>query len=140
MNERLARHYGIPNVYGSHFRRVELLGEARRGLLGHGSILAATAYPTRTSPVLRGKWCSRTCSALRRALPPPDVPSLEETSSGRALSMREAMEQHRANPVCSSCHRLMDPAGFALEQFDASGPLPDAQRGERADRRFGRAA
>ena len=121
VNERLARHYGIPNVYGSHFRRVGLPGEARRGLLGHGSILAATAYPTRTSPVLRGKWVLENLLGTPPPLPPPDVPSLEETSGGRALSMREAMEQHRANPVCASCHRLMDPPGFALEQFDASG-------------------
>ena len=121
VNERLARHYGIPNVYGSHFRRVSLPGEARRGLLGQGSILAATAYPTRTSPVLRGKWVLENLLGTPPPLPPPDVPSLEETSAGRALSMREAMEQHRANPVCSSCHRLMDPPGFALEQFDASG-------------------
>ena len=121
VNERLARHYGIPNVYGSHFRRVALPGAARRGLLGHGSILAATAYPTRTSPVLRGKWVLENLLGTPPPLPPPDVPSLEETSSGRALSMREAMEQHRSNPVCSSCHKLMDPPGFALEQFDAAG-------------------
>ena len=122
VNERLARHYDIPNVYGSHFRRVALPDAARRGLLGHGSILAATAYPTRTSPVLRGKWVLENLLGTPPPLPPPDVPSLEETTGeGRPLSMREAMEQHRANPVCSSCHRLMDPPGFALEQFDAVG-------------------
>ena len=122
VNERLARHYDIPNVYGSHFRRVKLSDPARRGLLGQGSILAATAYPTRTSPVLRGKWVLENLLGTPPPLPPPDVPSLEETTGdGRALSMREAMEQHRANPVCSSCHRLMDPPGFALEQFDAVG-------------------
>ena len=122
VNERLARHYDIPNVYGSHFRRVKLADPARRGLLGQGSILAATAYPTRTSPVLRGKWVLENLLGTPPPLPPPDVPSLEETAGdGRALSMREAMEQHRANPVCSSCHRLMDPPGFALEQFDAVG-------------------
>ena len=122
VNERLARHYDIPNVYGSHFRRVKLPDPARRGLLGQGSILAATAYPTRTSPVLRGKWVLENLLGTPPPLPPPDVPSLEETTGdGRALSMREAMEQHRANPVCSSCHRLMDPPGFALEQFDAVG-------------------
>ena len=122
VNERLARHYDIPNVYGSHFRRVTLPDPTRRGLLGHGSILAATAYPTRTSPVLRGKWVLENLLGTPPPLPPPDVPSLEETTGdGRPLSMREAMEQHRANPVCSSCHRLMDPPGFALEQFDAVG-------------------
>ncbi len=122
INERLARHYGIPNVYGSHFRRVTLPDETRRGLLGHGSILAATAYPTRTSPVLRGKWILENLLGTPPPLPPPDVPSLEETAGdGRSLSMREAMEQHRANPVCSSCHKLMDPPGFAMEQFDAVG-------------------
>ncbi|MXY25734.1 MAG: DUF1592 domain-containing protein [Acidobacteria bacterium] len=122
VNERLARHYGIPGVSGSHFRRVTLPDATRRGLLGHGSILAATAYPTRTSPVLRGKWVLENLLGTPPPLPPPDVPSLEETTSeGRALSMREAMEQHRASPVCASCHRLMDPPGFALEEFDAVG-------------------
>ena len=127
LNERLARHYGIPNIYGSHFRRVRLPDDTRRGLLGQGSILAATAYPTRTSPVLRGKWVLENLLGTPPPLPPPDVPSLEETTAdGATLSMREAMEQHRANPVCASCHRLMDPPGFALEQFDG-GALPDPE-------------
>lgn len=125
VNERLARHYDIPHVYGSHFRRVSLdrLGhDARRGLLGHASILAVTAYPNRTSPVLRGKWVLENLLGTPPASPPPDVPSLEETTdNGEVLSMREATERHRANPVCASCHRLMDPPGFALEQFDATG-------------------
>jgi hypothetical protein len=122
VNERLARHYDIPNVYGSHFRRITLPDDTRRGLLGQGSILAATAYPTRTSPVLRGKWVLENLLGTPPPLPPPNVPSLEETSeAGQTLSMREAMEQHRANPVCASCHRLMDPPGFALEEFDAVG-------------------
>ena len=122
VNERLARHYGIPNIYGSHFRRITLVDDTRRGLLGHGSILTATAYPTRTSSVLRGKWVLENLLGTPPPLPPPDVPALEETTgAGKTLSMREAMEQHRANPVCASCHRLMDPPGFALEQFDAVG-------------------
>ena len=122
INERLARHYGMPGVYGSHFRRVPVTHEARRGLLGHASILSVTSYPNRTSPVLRGKWVLENLLGTPPALPPPDVPALEETTAGgEALSMREATERHRANPVCASCHRLMDPPGFALEQFDAVG-------------------
>ena len=122
VNERLARHYDIPNIYGSHFRRITLPDDTRRGLLGQGSILAVTAYPTRTSPVLRGKWVLENLLGTPPPLPPPNVPSLEETSeAGQTLSMREAMERHRANPVCASCHRLMDPPGFALEEFDAVG-------------------
>ena len=122
VNERLARHYGMPRIYGSHFRRVPVTHEARRGLLGHASILAVTSYPNRTSPVLRGKWVLENLLGTPPALPPPDVPALEETTDGgEALSMREATERHRANPVCASCHRLMDPPGFALEQFDAVG-------------------
>ena len=120
VNERLARHYGMPRIYGSHFRRVPVTNEARQGLLGHASILAVTSYPNRTSPVLRGKWVLENLLGTPPALPPPDVPALEETTAGgEALSMREATERHRANPVCASCHRLMDPPGFALEQFDA---------------------
>ena len=122
VNERLARHYDLPGVYGSHFRRVRLPGVARRGLLGHASVLAVTSYPNRTSPVLRGKWILENLLGTPPALPPPDVPALEETTAtGEPLSMREATERHRANPVCASCHRLMDPPGFALEQFDAVG-------------------
>ncbi len=122
LNERLARHYGVPRVYGSHFRRVPVTHEARRGLLGHASILSVTSYPNRTSPVLRGKWVLENLLGTPPALPPPDVPALEETTAGgEVLSMREATERHRANPACASCHRLMDPPGFALEQFDAVG-------------------
>ncbi|MBM3771646.1 MAG: DUF1592 domain-containing protein [Acidimicrobiia bacterium] len=125
VNERLARHYDIPHVYGSHFRRVSLAGlrnDARQGLLGHASILAVTSYPNRTSPVLRGKWVLENLLGTPPAAPPPNVPSLEATTGGGVvLSMREATERHRANPVCASCHRLMDPPGFALEEFDAVG-------------------
>ncbi len=122
VNERLAKHYGIPHVYGSHFRRVELEDEARRGLLGQGSILTLTSYGTRTSPVLRGKWILENLLSSPPPPPPPNVPALEATTGdGVPRSMREAMEQHRANPVCASCHSKMDPLGFALENFDAVG-------------------
>ena len=105
VNERLAQHYGIPNVRGSHFRRVRLEDEARGGLLGHGSILTVTSYANRTSPVNRGKWVLENILGTPPPPPPPDVPDLETAEEGQALSMREAMEQHRANPVCASCHR-----------------------------------
>ena len=122
VNERLAKHYGIPHVYGSHFRRVDLTDESRRGLLGQGSILTLTSYATRTSPVLRGKWILENLLASPPPPPPPNVPALDATTGdGRPRSMREAMEQHRANPVCASCHSKMDPLGFALENFDAIG-------------------
>ena len=121
VNERLARHYGIANVRGSHFRKVTLDDPARGGLLGHGSILTVTSYANRTSPVLRGKWVLENILGNPPPPPPADVPALEETTSGKQLSMREAMAQHRANPVCASCHQLMDPPGLALEPFDAVG-------------------
>jgi mono/diheme cytochrome c family protein len=121
VNERLARHYGIPNVYGSRFRRVPASDE-RRGLLGQGSILALTSYPNRTSPVLRGKWVLDNILGSPPPPPPPNVPDLKETGDdGRRVSVRERMEQHRKNPVCASCHVRMDPIGFALENFDAVG-------------------
>ena len=122
LDERLAKHYGIPHVYGSHFRRVSLDGTERRGLLGHGGILTLTSYATRTSPVLRGKWILENLLSSPPPPPPPDIPALAETSDdGAALSMREATERHRANPACASCHAQMDPLGFALENFDAVG-------------------
>jgi hypothetical protein len=123
VNERLARHYGIPNVYGSRFRRVEL-GEdsVRGGILGHGSILTVTSYANRTSPVLRGKWILENIVGTPPPPPPPNVPILQETDTqGRVLSMRERMVQHRSRPECASCHRLMDPAGLSMENFDAIG-------------------
>ncbi|MEE2637003.1 MAG: DUF1592 domain-containing protein, partial [Acidobacteriota bacterium] len=121
LNERLARHYGIPNVRGSRFRRVTVNDPARGGLLGHGSILTVTSHANRTSPVVRGKWVLENILGTPPPPPPPDVPALEETTTGKTLTMREAMEQHRANPVCASCHRVMDPLGLALEPFDAIG-------------------
>jgi mono/diheme cytochrome c family protein len=121
LNERLARHYGIPNIYGDRFRRVTITDENRRGLLGHGSVLTATSYATRTSPVLRGKWVLETLLAAPPPAPPPNVPQLKEDTEAAALSMRERMAQHRTNPSCASCHARMDPIGLALENFDAVG-------------------
>ena len=122
VNGRLARHYGIPNVYGSHFRRVRLNGEERRGLLGQGSILTITSYPNRTSPVLRGKYILENILGTPPSPPPPDVPDLGENAPGEEpKSLRERMELHRRTPTCASCHRVMDPLGFALENFDGVG-------------------
>jgi hypothetical protein len=123
LNERLARHYGIPHVYGSHFRRVSLGDDSvRGGLLGMGSILTLTSYATRTSPVVRGKWVLENILGAPPPPPPPDVPALRDTGDdGRVLSMRDRMAQHRANPVCASCHARMDPLGLALENLDAVG-------------------
>jgi Protein of unknown function (DUF1592)/Protein of unknown function (DUF1588)/Protein of unknown function (DUF1585)/Protein of unknown function (DUF1587)/Protein of unknown function (DUF1595)/Planctomycete cytochrome C len=122
VDERLARHYGIPNVYGSRFRRVHIEDDARRGLLGQGSILAVTSYTTRTSPVLRGKWILSNILGTPPPPPPPNVPALKENSEGgKPMSVRERLEEHRKNPACASCHAIMDPLGFALENFDAVG-------------------
>jgi hypothetical protein len=130
VNERLARHYGIPNVYGSHFRRVSLGTDSpRRGLLGQGSFLLATSLATRTSPVLRGKWILENILGTPPPEPPPNVPALKENTrpsdkspeAVESLSVRQRMEQHRTNAACVSCHRMMDPIGFALENFDGIG-------------------
>lgn len=122
VNERLAHHYGIPDVFGSRFRRVSLPDDTRRGLLGQGSFLTVTSYANRTSPVLRGKWILERLLDISPPPPPPDVPALQEKSAeGKKLTMRGALEHHRTNAVCASCHKLMDPFGFALENFDAVG-------------------
>ncbi len=122
LNERLARHYGISGIYGSQFRRVHINDEARRGLLGQGSILAVTSHAERTSPVVRGKWILENVLGLPVPPPPPNVPPLPDAKPGdKPRTMREQMEDHRANPVCASCHKVMDPLGFALENFDAVG-------------------
>ena len=122
VNERLARHYGIPNVYGSRFRRVPVTQEARRGILGQGSMLAVTSHAERTSPVLRGKWVLENLLGLPVPPPPPDVPTLKGNPEGqKPKTLREQMAEHRTEPVCASCHRVMDPVGFALENFDAVG-------------------
>ncbi len=123
LNERLAKHYGIPNVYGSRFRKVTLAPDSGRGgLLSQGSVLAVTSYPNRTSPVIRGKWILDNILGVPPPPPPPFVPALKENGGiGKALSMRERMAQHRDNPACSGCHQLMDPVGFAFENYDAVG-------------------
>ena len=121
VNERLARHYGISGVYGDRFRRVTVTDDPRRGLLGQGSILSLTSVATRTSPVLRGKWVLSNLLGIPPTPPPPDVPALKDNAGGLALSMRDRMAQHRANPACAGCHRVMDPIGFSLENFDALG-------------------
>jgi mono/diheme cytochrome c family protein len=148
-NERLARHYGIPHVYGSHFRRVKLEASqaaVRGGILGHGSLLTVTSYPNRTSPVLRGKWVLANVLGTPPPAPPPDVPDLPDTGEGgRPATVRERLEEHRRNPTCAACHAPMDPLGLALENYDAvgtwrkdetampidaSGALPDGTRFE----------
>jgi mono/diheme cytochrome c family protein len=123
LNERLARHYGVPNIKGSYFRRVTFPeGSVRGGLLGQASILTITSYSTRTSPVLRGKWVLENLLSAAPPPPPPDVPSLEtEATPGKPLTLREAMIRHRAAPACAGCHARMDPIGFAMENFDAVG-------------------
>ena len=143
VNERLAKHYGIPHVRGTHFRRVERSDDRRRGLLGQGSVLAVTSFPNRTSPVVRGKWILENLLGTPLPPPPPDVPALVEKPNpgDEAQPMRARIAQHRANPVCASCHATMDPLGLSLENFDmvgrwrevdealipidASGALPD---------------
>ena len=127
LNERLARHYDIAGVYGTQFRRIALPADSvRRGLLGHGSLLTVTSYATRTSPVRRGKWVLENVLGMPPLIPPANVPPLEEPDPGvAARSMRERMEAHRANAVCAACHRLMDPAGLSMENFDAIGRWRD---------------
>jgi hypothetical protein len=130
VNERLARHYGIPNVYGNQFRRVAVRDEYRKGLLGQGSILTITSYANRTSPVNRGKYVLTNILGTPPPPPPANVPPLDE-KPGKAVSMRDRMEQHRANPACAGCHKLMDPIGLALENFDGIGRWRTADNGTR---------
>jgi hypothetical protein len=123
VNERLARHYGIPNVQGTSFRRVTL-PDTRRGVLTQGSVLMMTSVADRTSPVQRGKWIMQVMLGSPPPPPPPNVPTLDATAAaqdGKVLSVRERMEQHRSNPACMSCHRVIDPLGLALENFDVTG-------------------
>jgi uncharacterized protein DUF1592/uncharacterized protein DUF1588/uncharacterized protein DUF1585/uncharacterized protein DUF1587/uncharacterized protein DUF1595/cytochrome c len=137
VNERLAAHYGIPNVYGSQFRRVQLDGalDVRRGLLGKGSILLATSIADRTSPVQRGKWVLMNILGTVPPDPPPNVPVLkaEGGTAGADQTMRQRMEQHRANPACASCHRMFDPIGLAMENFDGIGKWRNTEYGQKVD-------
>jgi hypothetical protein len=129
VNERLAKHYGIPGVYGERFRQVKLTDPNRRGLLGQGSILSLTSVATRTSPVFRGKYILSTFLDTPPPPPPPNVPTLEESNKGSATApktVREQLEAHRNNPACASCHRIIDPPGFALENFNSVGQWRDA--------------
>ena len=130
VNERLARHYGIPNVYGSRFRRIALAdGTGRGGLLRHGSILTVTSYATRTSPVLRGKWILDNILGVPPPPPAPDVPALKDNTVDGNLTVRKRLAEHRSNPTCAACHNLMDPIGLSLETFDAVGRRRTAEAG-----------
>jgi hypothetical protein len=138
LNERLANHYDIPGVVGDEFRRVDYPREERRGVLGHGSVLVQTSLGNRTSPVLRGKWVMQVLLGTPPPAPPPGVPDLEatdETEGTRILTTRERMEIHRANPVCASCHKFMDPIGLALDNFDVTGKWRTRERGVPLDTR-----
>jgi hypothetical protein len=136
VNERLAAHYGIPNVYGSQFRRVKLDGDldVRRGLLGKGGVELVTSVSDRTSPVQRGKWVMTNLLGIVPPDPPPNVPALKEVSAvGGVQTMRQQMEAHRANPACAGCHKMMDPIGFALENFDGIGKWRTKDAGQKVD-------
>jgi mono/diheme cytochrome c family protein len=121
LNERLAEHYGVKGVYGSEFRRVKLEDPRRHGLLGQASILTVTSYPNRTAPTIRGKWVLLQILGTPPPPPPPNVPSLKDDATTKNLTMRQRMELHRSNPTCAACHKMMDPLGFALENFDGLG-------------------
>jgi hypothetical protein len=138
VNERLARHYGIPNVAGPHFRKVTYPDDTRQGVLGHGSVLVQTSFANRTSPVLRGKWVMEVLMGTPPPPPPQDgsVAPLEKTaesSNGRILTTRERIEMHRRNPTCNSCHRFIDPIGLALDRFDVTGRWRVRENGTELD-------
>jgi hypothetical protein len=134
VNERLAKHYGIPNIYGSRFRRISLdAGSERGGLLRHGSILTVTSYPARTSPVIRGKWVLDNLLGIPPPPPPAAVPALEDNNVAAGLPVRERLAAHRDSPACAGCHQLMDPVGFSLESYDAVGRRRTADAGQPID-------
>jgi hypothetical protein len=135
LNERLARHYGVPNVYGNQFQRVNVTDEARKGLLGEGTILTTTSRANRTSPVLRGKWVLDNLLGVPPPPPPPNVAAglKEKSDDGKVLTVRQQMEAHRSNPACSSCHSLMDPIGFSLDHFNGVGQLRTTDAGSPLD-------
>jgi hypothetical protein len=134
LNQRLAKHYGIPHVYGERFRRIELgAGSERGGLLRHGSILTVTSYATRTSPVIRGKWILENFLGTPPPPPPPDVPTLRENTVSASLPIRERLAEHRNNAACAGCHKVIDPVGFGLEEFDAVGRWRTAEEGKAID-------
>jgi hypothetical protein len=136
VNERLAQHYGIPNIYGSQFRQVPVTDPARRGLLGHASILTVTSYPNRTSPVLRGKFVLENVLGTPPPPPLPKVPALKENEAGHvARTLRERLAEHRGNPICATCHDVMDPIGLGLENFDAIGRWRTREPGGDVDAR-----
>ncbi|MFN5582594.1 DUF1592 domain-containing protein [Gemmatimonas sp.] len=138
VNERLAKHYGIPAVTGTHFRKVAYADDQRRGVMGHGSVLVQTSLGNRTSPVLRGKWVMEVLLGAPPPAPPPNIPDLEQTAGakdGRQLTTRERMEMHRANPTCKSCHNFIDPIGLALDNFDVTGKLRFRENGALLDTR-----
>ena len=136
LNERLAQHYGIPGVAGDHFRKVTYPDASRRGILGQGSMLVQTSFANRTSPVLRGKWVMEVLLGSPPPPPPPDVPDISatgEVKEGRVMTTRERMEAHRKNPTCNSCHRMMDPIGLALDNFDVTGKWRVREFGNQLD-------
>lgn len=133
VNERLAEHYGISHIKGSHFRRVSNIDETRRGLLGKGGILLVTSHADRTSPVVRGKWILDNLVGSPPPPPPAEVPALPDAVGAKPLTMRARMEQHRENPTCAACHKVMDPLGLAMENFDAVGAWRTDENGERVD-------
>jgi hypothetical protein len=134
LNERLAKHYGVPHIYGERFRRVSLGADRNRGgLLRQGSILTVTSYATRTSPVIRGKWVLENFLGTPPPPPPGNVGSLEDNVVAASLPMRERLAAHRTNAACASCHRMIDPVGFSLEQFDAVGKWRTMEEGRAVD-------
>jgi hypothetical protein len=134
VDERLAAHYGMPGVHGSQFRRVQIQNDARRGLLGQSSFLLVTSVANRTSPVARGKWILENILDSPAPLPPPNVPPLKENEGApQPASLRQRMEEHRKNPTCAACHKIMDPIGFSLDNFDLIGTWRAADSGEPID-------